>query len=95
MTHQVTIYQIRDIENVDYAFQSFNSKLFNLDDYKKVYELKVDDTDRSNIDILEDIFMEFNVNIPKDFSGHSLSVSDVVYIDNDGFYCGPISWIQI
>ena len=95
MIHQVTIYQIKDTKDVDYAFRSFNSKLFNLDDYRKVYEVKMDDMGNSNTDMLEDIFTEFNINIPRDFHGHSLSVSDVVYIDNEGFYCGISSWKRL
>lgn len=40
---------------------------------------------------LEDIFTRFNCDIPSDFTGHSLSVSDVVVVHQDGaekaFYC--------
>ena len=33
---------------------------------------------------LEDIYTRFNINHPKDFKGHSLSVSDVVVLHQDG-----------
>ena len=33
---------------------------------------------------LEDIYTRFNVDHPKDFKGHSLSVSDVVVLHQDG-----------
>lgn len=33
---------------------------------------------------LEDIYMKFNLNHPKDFTGHSLSVSDVVVLHRNG-----------
>ena len=33
---------------------------------------------------LEDIYARFNINHPKDFKGHSLSVSDVVVLHQDG-----------
>ena len=51
--------------------------------------------DRANYDLiytaeltpgasLEDIYTRFNINHPKDFKGHSLSVSDVVVLHQDG-----------
>jgi len=46
---------------------------------------------------LEKIFMKFNMERPKDFKGHSLSVSDIVLVDGKAFYCDsmgfePIDW---
>jgi len=35
---------------------------------------------------LEDIFIKFNEDRPKDFQGHSLSVSDIVVLNKDGSY---------
>ena len=37
-----------------------------------------------NGESLDDIFTKFNVNIPADFKGHSLSVSDVIIIRKNG-----------
>lgn len=34
---------------------------------------------------LEDIFFKFNMDHPDDFKGHSLSVSDVVVLQRDGY----------
>ena len=42
--------------------------------YDKIYEFEGDFT-------LEEIFERFNLNIPSDFKGHSLSVSDVIHVD--------------
>lgn len=48
---------------------------------------------------LEDIYMKFNLNQPKDFKGHSLSVSDVVVIDDfvtkQAYYCDSISFQSV
>ncbi len=60
-------------------------------DYEKVYEDQMQDDDD-----LESIYERFNIDRPKDFTGHSLSVSDVVvtvkgderrafYVDTFGF----------
>lgn len=40
--------------------------------------------DRSPTEILESLYMEFNVSIPGDFRGHSLSVSDIVILKTQG-----------
>jgi len=36
---QLKIYQIKDIENTDYAFRSYNEQKFNFADYKEVFSL--------------------------------------------------------
>ena len=41
---------------------------------------------------LDDIFTEFNIDHPADFTGHSLSVSDVVVLHQDG-RTQAIMWI--
>ena len=53
--------------------------------YDLVYESNVDCKN------LEDVYAMFNLNHPEDFRGHSLSVSDIVEVNNgksvaDGFY---------
>ena len=45
--------------------------------YTKVYEGNL-----SKNRTLEDIFVEFNTTLPADYKGRSLSVSDVIVIDN-------------
>ena len=47
--------------------------------YKKVYC-----TERPEDYTLDSAYMEFNLDRPEDFNGHSLSVSDVVVIYSDG-----------
>ena len=41
---------------------------------------------------LEIIYEKFNCNHPKDFKGHSLSVSDVVAVDHQLYYCKDIGF---
>lgn len=48
----------------------------NIEMYDKVYTAKLENK------TLEDIYMEFNIHHPQDFLGHSLSVSDVIAIEN-------------
>lgn len=90
----VTIYQVKDISTVDYAFREFDPKKFSFKDYQKVYEMDVDGTDKLYTDILEDLFIMFNNYFlrPKDFTGHSMSVSDVVVLDDKAYYCDAYAW---
>lgn len=93
-TRHATIYQIKDIAAVDYAFREFDPKKFRFSDYQKVYELDVDGTDKLYTDILEELFSMFNdySRRPKDFTGHSMSVSDVVVLDSKAYYCDAWAW---
>jgi len=66
---------------------------FNFQDYKKVYEGEEEGED--NIDILDKLFEKFNLAHPDDFRGHSLSVSDVIILDDKMYYCDSIGWKEI
>ena len=78
------IYQIRDdLPGENYAFMNMSfieshGMQIKKEDYKLVYvgELLGNTS-------LDDIFERFNIDRPKDFRGHSLSVSDIVVL-NDG-----------
>ena len=95
MMRHITIYQIEDIANVDYAYRSFDKSKFNFDDYRKVYEFDMNCTDMIYTDILEECFLIFNAKPHKDYKGHSLSVSDIVFIDDEGYYCDILGWSNI
>lgn len=94
MKRHATIYQIADIGSVDYAFHKFDPKKFSFKDYKKVYELDVDATGKLYTDILEELFVLFNdySRRPADFEGASMSVSDVVVLDDKAYYCDAFAW---
>lgn len=81
-----------------------NKKIYNKSDYHKVYEREEQINTRSNIQILEDLYLEFNRgNYPEDYKGHSLSVGDIVEfrIANDfekgseKFICASCGWDRI
>ena len=78
------IYQIRDdLPGENYAFMNMSfieshGMQIKKEDYKLVYV-----GDLSGNMSLEDIFERFNIDRPEDFRGHSLSVSDIVVL-NDG-----------
>ena len=79
MRHTYEIYQLNNIpDGVD------------INEYRHVYsgEIEGDDT----ITMLEDLFVIFNLRHPDDFSGHSLSVSDIVILDGKKYYCEDFGW---
>lgn len=87
-----TIYQLKDGESTHYKrFEPFaNLKRFNLEfdrnEYEEVYSGKVSDISRgaSKNWVLNDIYTKFNDNNrPDDFEGHSLSMSDVVILEDE------------
>ena len=49
--------------------------------------------------ILEQIYVEFNLHRPADFTGHSLSVSDIVALKQDGVvsyhYCDSFGFREL
>ena len=94
------IYQLADTDEAsEILFQSLDKWKqrgisVNHADYEKVYsgELRHGET-------LEDIYETFNVHHPADFTGHSLSVSDVVVIHQYGrdraFFCDSVGFPEI
>lgn len=101
---QYHIYQT----NADYKFLGWETakNKFTIDDYNKVYSGEIIDIIRygnelikSNEDdyrVLEEMFETFNLNHPNDYSGRSLSISDVVEIKRKDktryYYCDSIGW---
>lgn len=69
----------------------------NKDDYELMYEGEVGEF-RGNA-TLEALFAQFNNDRPDDFSGHSLSVSDVIVISVDGkdtaYFCDSFGFTEM
>ena len=85
------IYQLKDVpENRDLHFagaEYLDKKGItpHRDNYTLVYTFPVNPEDlQDKIGFLNDVYHKFNTDHPKDFEGHSLSVSDVVVIQHNG-----------
>ena len=97
------ILQLQDIQKVKYAFMDYDfakKHKFKLADYKVVYEGEVPlDLNNRKIKevflILDSLFTTFNVHRPKDFVGHSLSVSDLIQLDNDIYYVDSVGFQKV
>ena len=91
------ILQLKYEKHRAYGFMDYEWALehgFSLDDYEKVYEGEIDMELEEN-EYLELLFRIFNVNRPSDFKGHSLSVSDIVVLNGEKFYCDSFGWKKL
>ena len=95
-----SIYQLKGgNETLDYRFEPLDSIHRNglsvkPENYELVYEAPL--TEKDN---LESIYTRFNVDRPADFTGHSLSVSDIVVLHQDGkdtaHYCDRVGFSEV
>ena len=95
-----SIYQLKGgDETLDYRFEPLdsihrNGLSVNPANYELVYTAPL--TER---DSLESIYTRFNMDRPADFTGHSLSVSDIVVLHQDGkdtaHYCDRFGFSQV
>ena len=80
------IYQIKDIENCKYAFMSYDfaEKVggVNITDYKRVAW----GNGKGIFNTLDDIYEYFNLTPPETYKGRSVSVSDLICIDDEDWY---------
>ena len=66
----------------------------NVSDYEKVYAGEIHGTDP--VEILEKLFRKFNMNHPADYTGRSLSVSDLVVLEGIGtYFCDSFCWVRV
>lgn len=106
----ITIYQINKDRDVnDRMFMPYNKEKFDFSSYDKVYSYiacrqpsaengyKVIADENDIYDVLESVFSNFNHpgKIPTDYEGRSLSVSDVVEVDNEYYYCASVGFKKI
>lgn len=89
------IYQLpEEYPNRFYSYKWAKSHGIRLGDYKEVYRGEI--MDEGEQSTLETLYVKFNVAKPEDYSGHSLSVSDVVYLEGYGaYYCDSIGWKKV
>ena len=95
-----SIYQLKGgNETLDYRFEPLDSIHRNglsvkPENYELVYEAPL-----TAKDDLESIYTRFNVDRPADFTGHSLSVSDIVVLHQDGkdtaHYCDRVGFTEV
>ena len=96
MEYEYKVYQIDDLENCNYVFRRYEIArgLLDFSDYRHVYTGTVSST--GNIpQILEKIYRILNMEHPDDYTGRSLSVSDIVELLDRYYYCDSFGWVEI
>ena len=94
---EITILQINEnAENANYKMFAPLERLgrlglqFNKNDYKVVYSGQMD------VEDAEDVYMRCNIGQkPNGYKGHSLSVSDIVYMDGKYLFCDSVGFKDV
>lgn len=100
------IYQVKSDLTREFGYMglSFLKKYsieIDLNNYDLVYTGSIENTNLfTNTEtpieeVLERLFEIFNIKHPEDYRGRSLSVSDIIEIDNKYYYCDSFSWEEI
>lgn len=76
-----------------YLFMRYNNNV-RKSWYNEVYSGEIEPKG-SVMATLEELFRIFNMARPSDFKGHSLSVSDVVYLDGKYYYCDAFGYKEL
>lgn len=94
------IYQLKDTpDRRDYAFEALDrlheqGRRVDMQNYDKVYSGAMRPGENP-----ESIYTRFNMDLPKDFTGHSLSMSDVIVIHQNGMdtahYCDRFDFTEV
>lgn len=84
-----------DVKYRGYDFILKHQGSIPLEEYDLIYEGKFDMI-RGDVEVtLEEIFTKFNVDIPKDYKGHSLSVSDIVELDGVKYFVDIVGFKKL
>jgi hypothetical protein len=75
------------------SYQRWVSPTVNPAAYDTVYEGVLPAEDPTTT--LEALFAQFNLSRPSDFHGHSLSMGDIVWLDDTAYYCDTVGWAPI
>ena len=98
---KISIYQMKLNEDNHYYcysgldFLKRHNFTIDINRYNVVYRRELNDKIKNVYVLLESLFEEFNLRHPKDFHGHSLSVSDIVKVNRTYYYCDSFGWKKI
>ena len=93
-----SIYQLPAEHDLCFMRHSYAEKHggVKIPDYRTVYTGQIDATGKTPAQILEDLYVKFNIDHPADYTGRSLSVSDLVVLEDTGtYFCDSFGWKQI
>jgi hypothetical protein len=87
--------QANNFKFMPYDFVKKMSYELSLCFYNLVYQSEVVTSHDDAMDILDDLYFEFNMRKPADFKGHSLSTSDIIKMDNKYYYCDSFGFVEV
>ena len=90
-------------DNKQIMFMRYDTAIRNkpdlsINDYNVVYDGDIEDKDNELFEdtkTLNDLFYIFNINRPEGFTGHSLSVSDVIKLGAEFYYVDPYGFKKL
>lgn len=96
-----TIYQVEAKEKFAFMSWRWAKKIeWSFEPYK--IEWGGNEIAKDDYDLLEHLFVKFNINRPDEFIGHSMSISDIVKICTSTnrdkakyYYCDVCGWVDI
>lgn len=102
MIYSVKVFQLKNSDNLHFhrfanlaEIEKYNLDL-SINNYDLIYITEKDfPADMKVIDILEHLFSEFQSNKPKGYNGHSLSVSDIIKLNNEYWYCDSFGFKKL
>lgn len=96
MTKNYTIYQLKKYDYLFFSYDYMKKKGFeiSLDNYRKVYSNQIESVG-TDIDILNHLYTKFQFTKPEGYKGHSLSVSDIVQIDDKYYYVDSYGFVEL
>ena len=83
------------LQQINPTFRVTEEENIKKEEYKPVYSGTIEEGDLNINQILENIFIKFNVSHPEGFKGHSLSTSDIVILDNEAYLCDMVGWKKV
>lgn len=83
------------LQQVNPTFRVTKEENIKKEEYKTVYSGTIEEGDLNKNQILENIFIKFNISHPEGFEGHSLSTSDIVILDNEAYLCDMVGWKKV
>lgn len=89
---KITIYQAI---NPTFLFKVKEGATYKIGDYRIVYETEANFDEAEDKEILEHFFEVCNLTRPDGYTGHSLSVGDIIELDDRLYICDCIGWKQI
>lgn len=98
------IYQVPLSENIKgFEFRGYETACEVVSDfphnweglYEKRYEAEYTGCEIEVKNILEDLFDIFNVRLPRDYKGRSMSVSDIIVLNGIPYYCDSFGFKEI